>query len=350
MSIVSGNFFNPNRNVGQVYDGPPPDKGPFEGPYPADGQAKRIKLGVTAAQLRGADKAILDEQRISGMGMRPGDPSIETTQYRQNKGMAVPMRPQAYKEQSADPRDGLASFFAAGSKFRERDAYMQNHVSVSGVPGVVHMAVLDAEGNKIPYAPFSWGGRSYHCDADGKFTILERQYFQNTISAENERTKYVTQLISLVVGAPASNVIAMFGMDFYKALGPTNAEFSIRIYAQYLFQAGFSPQIINQKTQVFRLYADADASPEVMANYGDNDPHWSRAFTKLSSLIEHHPSAILFDSGTVDPTADSGTLEGKRDVTIPMEKTDLGQVEAKLDNVVSAAVEVKAPAPPAAEG
>ena len=27
-----------------------------------------------------------------------------------------------------------------------------------------------------------------------------------------------------------------------------------------------------------------------MPNYGDNDPHWSRAFTKLSQLIEHQPA------------------------------------------------------------
>ena len=174
------------------------------------------------------------------------------------------MRPQAYKDQSMDTRDGLASFFAAGSRYKERDAYTQNHISVSGIPGVVHMAVLDAKGQKIPFAPFSWGGRSYHCDAQGKFTILERQYFQNTINAENERTKYVTQLISLVVGAPASNVIAMFGMEFYTALGPGNPGYSIGIYGTYLSQAGFSPEVIEQKCTVFGLYADADASPEVM--------------------------------------------------------------------------------------
>ena len=77
------------------------------------------------------------------------------------------------------------------------------------------------------------------------------------------RTKYVTQLISLVVGAPASNVIAMFGMEFYKALGPGHPEYSTDIYGTYLSQAGFSPDIIDQKCAVFRLYADADASPEV---------------------------------------------------------------------------------------
>ena len=73
-------------------------------------------------------------------------------------------------------------------------------------------------------------------------------------------------------------------------------------------------------------------------NYGDNDPHWSRAFTKLSQLIEHHPSAILFDSGTVDPTADSGNLEGKRDVTIPMETSVLDRAVRQGAEAVSAAV------------
>ena len=87
-------------------------------------------------------------------------------------GQQTQLRPQAYKDQSADTRHGLASFFAAGSKYKERDAYTQNHISVSGIPGVVHMAVLDAKGEKIPHHPFSWGGRSYHCDSDGKFTIL----------------------------------------------------------------------------------------------------------------------------------------------------------------------------------
>ena len=61
------------------------------------------------------------------------------------------------------------------------------------------------------------------------------------------------------------------------------------------------------------------AAPSIPNPYPVTDPHWSRAFTKLSQLIEHHPSAILFDSGTVDPTADSGNLEGKRDVIIPMD-------------------------------
>ena len=73
-----------------------------------------------------------------------------------------------------------------------------------------------------------------------------------------------------------------------------------------------------------------------------SDPHWSRAFTKLSQLIEHHPSAILFDSGTVDPTADSGNLEGKRDVTIPMESKVLEKAVNDGGQAHSAAVVMNA--------
>lgn len=262
-------------------------------------------------------------------------------QARMDRGQMGPLTPQAYKDQSADSRTGLQSFFSAGSRYREKDAYQQNHVSVSGVPGMVHMAVLDAEGRKIPYAPFSWGGRTYHTDADGKFTILEKQYFQNVVSAENERVKYVTQMISLVIGQPAENVIAMFGMDLYRALGPDNTEYTVKLYKTYMLQAGIRPDIIEQKAEVFRMYADADATPEVMPNYGDGDPAWSRAFNKLSQLLEYHPSAILFDEGMVDPTVDSGVLEGKRDVVVPMATEALQQVTAEASRVTSAA------APPA---
>ena len=73
------------------------------------------------------------------------------------------------------------------------------------------------------------------------------------------------------------------------------------------------------------------------------DPHWSRAFTKLSQLIEHHPSAILFDSGTVDPTADSGKLEGNRTVIVPMETSALEKVVKEGGEAVSAAVELAPP-------
>ena len=54
----------------------------------------------------------------------------------------------------------------------------------------------------------------------------------------------------------------MFGMDFYKALGPLDSEFSTWLYGTYLAQAGFSPDIIKQKSRVFGMYSDADASPE----------------------------------------------------------------------------------------
>ena len=255
MSIVSNNYYsNPTGD----YTDYGVQGNPMEGPLTVP--RFRLGTGVTSmAMLRGEAGA----RRAMADGVLESTPNL-LKQERMDIGQQQPMRPQAYKDQSMDTRDGLASFFAAGSRYKERDAYTQNHISVSGIPGVVHMAVLDAKGQKIPFAPFSWGGRSYHCDAQGKFTILERQYFQNTINAENERTKYVTQLISLVVGAPASNVIAMFGMEFYTALGPGHPEYSIDIYGTYLSQAGFSPEIIGQKCAVFRMYADADASPEVM--------------------------------------------------------------------------------------
>ena len=288
MSIVSNNYYqagNPPKTYGSI-NGSTQQEGPYSIP--------RFRLGAqTASGLRGQADPTGDLRMI------PEGPNGLSAE-RMAIGQQQSLRPQAYLDQSADTRDGLASFFSAGSRFKERDAYTQNHVSVSGIPGVVHMAVLDAKGDKIPHAPFSWGGRSYHCDSLGRFTILERSYFQNTvspplvplyplihpmyiipmlcllcnpypiylthtpqISAENERTKYVTQLISLVVGAPASNVIAMFGMEFYKALGPGHSDYSTNIYGTYLSQAGFSPDIIDQKCKVFGLYADADASPEV---------------------------------------------------------------------------------------
>lgn len=212
------------------------------------------------------------------------------------------------------------------------------------------MAVLDATGRKIPYAPFSWGGRLYHTDADGKFTILEKQYFQNIISAENERVKYVTQMISLVIGQPAENVIACFGLDFYRALGPNQTEFAVNLYRTYLAQAGIKADIIEQKANIFRTYSDADASPEVMSNYGDGDPAWSRAFNKLSQLVEFHPGAILFDQGMPDPTADSGILEGKRDVVVPMSTEAIQNVTAEATRVTSSAIPsadgIAVPSPP----
>ena len=122
------------------------------------------------AEFRGMDEAdMIKDARL-------GSKADLLTQERMDLGQQQPLRPQAYKEQSSDTRDGLASFFAAGSKFRERDAYTQNHISVSGIPGVVHMAVLDAKGDKIPHAPFSWGGRSYHFDSKGKFTVPPAPY------------------------------------------------------------------------------------------------------------------------------------------------------------------------------
>lgn len=220
------------------------------------------------------------------------------------------LEPQAYIDHSADNRKGLRSLFAYGKRAVEADAYTQAHLSVSGIPGVVRLAVLDAENRPIPFAPFEWGGRKYHTDASGSFVLVEKQFFQNSISVENERSKYVTQMISLVVGQPAENVIALFGLDFYDALGAHKADEALNLYQIYMAHAGLKPDIIRRKALLFANYADGECSPEVMCNYGDNDPQWSKAFNKLCMLIEYHPSAILFDEGHLDPTDASGRIGG----------------------------------------
>lgn len=218
------------------------------------------------------------------------------------------IHPQAYKDQSSDNRKGLKSFFSTGKRAVEKDAYEQAHLSASGISGVVNLAVLNHDNKPIPYAPFEWGGREYCTDANGVFKLVEKKYFENSISAENERVKYTTQMISLVVGQPAQNVIAMFGYNFYVAL--SDGQRAIELYRVYLSQAGIPAAIAERKLAVFVRYADADCSPEIMCNFGDNDPLWSKAFNKLSMLIEFHPSAILFDEGPPNPLISTGKLEG----------------------------------------
>ena len=233
--------------------------------------------------------------------------------------------PQAYKDVSADNRKGLASFFGYGKRSAERGAYQQAHMTPSGVPGVLNLAVVQPDGKPIPFAPFNWNGRQMLTDSKGMIKYVERDYFQSSISVENERTKYVTQMISLVVGQPSENVIAIFGWEFYDALGGDNTDPDIDfnqwgeqakkaywLYDSYLSTAGLRPEIWNRKLRLFRRYAGAECSPEVMCNFGDNDPEWSRAFNKLSLLIEYHPSAILFDSGTLNPTESSGHIHGDK--------------------------------------
>ena len=224
--------------------------------------------------------------------------------------------PQAYKDTSSDSRRGLSSFFAYGKRTAERDAYQQAHMTPSGVPGVVNLGVMDPNGEPIPFAPFNWNGRQMLTDAKGMIKYVEKDYFQTAISLENERVKYVTQMISLVVGQPSENVIALFGYEFYNALagdedaeGP-QAEYAQELYRSYLTTAGLAAQIAQAKFYVFRRYSFAECSPEVMCNFGDNDPEWSRAFNKLAMLIEYHPSAILFDSGSLNPLESAGTIHG----------------------------------------
>lgn len=226
--------------------------------------------------------------------------------------------PQAYKDVSSDSRRGLSSFFAYGKRTAERDAYQQAHMTPSGVPGVVNLGVMDPNGNPIPFAPFNWNGRQMLTDAKGMIKYVEKDYFQTAISLENERVKYVTQMISLVVGQPSENVIALFGFEFYGALAGAEdadepqAQYAQALYRSYLTTAGLPQQIAVAKQYVFRRYSFAECSPEVMCNFGDNDPEWSRAFNKLAMLIEYHPSAILFDSGTLNPMESAGTVHGDK--------------------------------------
>lgn len=226
--------------------------------------------------------------------------------------------PQAYKDVSSDSRTGLASFFAYGKRSAERDAFQQAHMTPGGTPGVLNLKVVDAMGNAIPFAPFNWNGRQMLTDQNGMIKYVEKDYFQTAISLENERVKYVTQMISLVAGQPSDNVIALFGWEFYNALAGSDrpdspqARLAIGLYQSYLETAGLQKEIIDRKVALFSRYANAECSPEVMCNFGDNDPEWSRAFNKLSLLIEYHPSAILFDSGTLNPLESSGRVHGDK--------------------------------------
>lgn len=226
--------------------------------------------------------------------------------------------PQAYKDVSSDSRTGLSSFFAYGKRSAERDAFQQAHMTPGGTPGVLNLMVVDPMGQAIPFAPFNWNGRQMLTDNRGMIKYVEKDYFQTAISLENERVKYVTQMISLVAGQPSDNVIALFGWEFYSALAGCDspdddqAKLSQALYESYLQTAGLHPDVIQRKLALFRRYSNAECSPEVMCNFGDNDPEWSRAFNKLSLLIEYHPSAILFDSGSLNPLESSGRVHGDK--------------------------------------
>lgn len=266
------------------------------------------------------------------------------TRREHSSGHPLPApEPQAYIDISADKRKGLRSFFAYGKRAVEQDAYQQAHLSVSGIPGVVRLAVLDSDNYPIPFAPFEWGGRKYHTDASGTFILVEKQFFQNSISIENERSKFVTQMISLVVGQPATNVIALFGFDFYEALGSDTvaAAKAEALYEIYMAHAGIEKKIRDRKAVLFQKYSNAEASPEIMCNYGDNDPEWSRAFNKLCMLIEYHPSAILFDEGHLDPTDATGHVGGdlgRENVgTLPDVRKDVNKALTALTTATTAA-------------
>lgn len=238
--------------------------------------------------------------------------------FRVNK-QALRPQPQNFKDVSSDKRKGFSSFYGYQKRAAERDAYQAAHMTPSGTPGVLNLAVVDAEGQMIPFAPFEWNGRQMLTDSRGMIKYIEKDYFQTAISLENERQKYVTQMVSLVTGQPAENVIAIFGYDFYRALagdsdGPdgNQARFAQQLYVSYITTAGLTEEVGNRKLYVFKRYSDAEASPEVMCNFGDNDPEWSRAFNKLSLLIEYHPSAIIFDHGTLNPLESAGVVHGDK--------------------------------------
>ena len=241
---------------------------------------------------------------------------------------AIRPMPQAYKDTSSDSRKGLSSFFAYGKRSAEADAFRQAHMTPGGTPGVLNIQLNDLNGNPCPYAMFNWDGRQMLTDAKGQIKFVERDYFQTAISLENERVKYVTQMISLVAGQPSENVIALFGIDFYDALSAGNADLATKLYESYLAAAGVKQAIIERKVALFQRYADGECSPEVMCNYGDNDPEWSKAFNKLSLLIEYHPSAILFDSGSLNPLESSGTVHGDRGTHNPGPMDDVAQTSA----------------------
>lgn len=217
---------------------------------------------------------------------------------------------QGYKDTSSDGRTGLASLFAFGKRSAERNAYQQAHTTPSGVPGVTNLAVVDPNGTPIPFAPFEWNGRTFYTDVKGMIRYVERDYFQTSISMENERMKYITQMISLVAGQPSENVIALFGYDFWASLPSTAYRRAEVLYASYLSTSGLNDTIVQAKIRLFTNFSDGECSPEVMCNFGDNDPQWSKAFNKLSLLLEYHPSAIIFDSGTLNPLDSSGTISG----------------------------------------
>lgn len=224
---------------------------------------------------------------------------------------------QAYKDTSSDSRKNLSSFFAWGKRSAERDAYRQAHTTASGIPGVLSLGVINPDNNApIPFAGFEWNGRQYYTDAVGIIKFIEKDYFQTAISLENERVKYVSQMISLVAGQPSDNVIALFGWDFYAALAGDSdpngnqAQSAVALYDQFLQMAGLDPKVAERKKYVFTRYADAECSPEVMCNFGENDPEWSRAFNKLALLLEYYPTSIITDQGTLNPLESSGTVHG----------------------------------------
>ena len=95
MSIVSDNYYRPGV-VSKAYDSINNSR-ETDDPY----SIPRFRLGVTSAADLRSQVAPDGNLYMDNSGL---------TQEKMEMGQQTPLRPQAYKEQSSDTRDGLASF------------------------------------------------------------------------------------------------------------------------------------------------------------------------------------------------------------------------------------------------
>lgn len=229
-----------------------------------------------------------------------------------------PLAPQDCKDVSSDPRKGLSSLFAWGKRQAEREAFQQAHMTPGGTPGVITLGLVDERDmSLIAGAEFNWEGRKFYTDSRGVFKYVDRDYFQTITSLENERQMCITAKIPTVVGQRAEAVIALYGYEFYAALrmdplGPNGpqAKKAQDLYKSYLTIAGIAPDILKERVLQFAVVSDACASPEIITNYSLQDPEWQRAYQKLTSLLEYHPTPVLFDKGPFNPLDVSGKVYG----------------------------------------
>ena len=76
----------------------------------------------------------------------------------ENTGDAGFLRVQGGKDISHDRHTQFSSFFGHGKRSAEAGAFKQAHMTPSGTPGVLNLAVVDHAGASIPFAPFNWNG------------------------------------------------------------------------------------------------------------------------------------------------------------------------------------------------